>query len=324
MSADRVGGLPLGPLGCGTANLGNLYGAMTDDEAEQLLEAAWDCGIRYFDTAPHYGLGLSERRLGAFLATRPREEFVVSTKVGRLLRPSPGTADRLDEANHFAVPAAWERVWNFSRDGIRRSLEESLGRLGLDRVDVLYLHDPEEHDLEGALATGVPAVAELRDEGAVAAVGVGSKSVPALAAAARTGALDLLMVAGRLTLLEQPALEAVVPECRARGIGIVAAAVFNSGLLASARPPVESRYEYADAPADVVARARALAAECARRGVELPAAALQYPLRVPTVRSVVAGAASAAQVRENAARAAAPIPDELWHALGSAGLVAAA
>jgi D-threo-aldose 1-dehydrogenase len=322
MSGEPAPGVPPGPLGCGTADLGNLYQPMTDEHAWQVLEAAWDCGIRYFDTAPHYGLGLSERRLGAFLATRPRDEFVLSTKVGRLLRPSPGTADRLDDAHRFAVPAAWERVWDFSRDGIRRSLAESLERMGLDRVDVLYLHDPEEHDLGPALATGIPAVAELRDEGAVRAVGVGSKSVAALTAAARSGALDLVMVAGRLTLLEQPALDELVPECAARGVGIVAAAVFNSGLLASSRPGAIARYEYADAPAEVLDRAEALAAECAHHGVELPAAALQYPLRVPAVRSVVVGAASAAQVRENAARMAAPVPGELWRALATAGLVA--
>ena len=323
MSSGRGAELPLGPLGYGAANLGNLYQAMTDDEAWQVLEAAWDAGIRYFDTAPHYGLGLSERRLGAFLSTKRREEYVVSTKVGRLLRPSPATADRLDEANLFAVPARWERVWDFSRDGIRRSVEESLERMGLDAVDVLYLHDPEEYDLARALSSGIPAVAELRDEGAVTAVGVGSKSAEVLAAAARSGELDLLMVAGRLTLLEQPAMEEVVPECRTRGIGIVAAAVFNSGVLASPRPGAGGRYEYGEAPPEVVARVRALADVCSRYGVELPAAALQYPLREPVVRSVVVGGATPGQVRENVARMSAPLPEELWSALLDDGLVRA-
>jgi D-threo-aldose 1-dehydrogenase len=207
-----AGKMPPGPLGFGGANVGNLWSAMSDDEAWALLEAAWDGGIRYFDTAPHYGLGLSERRLGAFLATKPREEFVLSTKVGRLLRPSPSTAHLLDDANNFVVPADLRRVWDFSRDGVRRSVEESLQRLGLDAVDVLYLHDPEEFGLDAALASGIPAAVELREEGAVTAVGVGSKSTAALAAAVRTGALDLLMVAGRLTLLEQPACEEFVPE----------------------------------------------------------------------------------------------------------------
>lgn len=323
-AAARPGAaLRLGPLGLGAANLGNLYHAMTDDEAWQLLETAWECGIRYFDTAPHYGLGLSERRLGAFLRTKPRAEFVVSTKVGRLLRPSPETADRLDDAHLFAVPADLRRVWDFSRDGIRRSLAESLDRLGLDRVDVVYLHDPEEYDLGRVLETGVPAVAELRDEGAVTAVGLGSKSTEALAAGARSGALDLLMVAGRLTLLEQPALDEVVPECRERGIGVVAAAVFNSGLLSTPQPGARARYEYDDAPPPVLAKARALDSACARHGTELPAAALQFPLREETVRAVVVGAASPAQVRENVTRMRAHVPEELWAELVRDRLVAA-
>lgn len=323
MHCGRLKGLRLGQLGYGAANLGNLYQAMTDEEAWQVLEAAWECGIRYFDTAPHYGLGLSERRLGAFLATKPRHEYVVSTKVGRLLRRSPATANQLDEANLFAVPADHERVWDFSRDGIRRSVEDSLRRLTLDAVDILYLHDPEEYDLGSALATGIPAVAELRNEGAVTAVGVGSKAADVLAVAARSGALDLLMVAGRLTLLEQAAFDDVVPECRARGIGIVAAAVFNSGLLASPQPGDRARYEYGQVPSTVLAKARALDDVCARHGVELPAAALQYPLREPVVRSVVVGAASPAQVRENAARIRVAVPEELWTALVGDGLVRA-
>lgn len=318
-----AGRVPPGPLGYGAANLGNLYSPMTDDEAWQVLEAAWDCGIRYFDTAPHYGLGLSERRLGAFLATKPREEFVLSTKVGRLLRPSPATADRLDEANLFAVPAALERVWDFSCEGIRRSVEESLDRLGLDRVDVLYLHDPEEYDLQRALESGIPAVAGLREEGVVTAVGVGSKSTEALTAAARWGALDLLMVAGRLTLLEQPALDDVLPACRAAGTGVVAAAVFNSGLLSSPGPDGRGRYEYDRVPPEVLDRARELDEACARHGVELPAAALQYPLREPLVRAVVVGAASPGQVRQNVARVRAPVPDALWAELRDEGLVRA-
>ncbi len=193
----------LGRLGYGAADLGNLYRAMSDDDARAVLEAAWESGVRYFDTAPHYGLGLSERRLGSFLATKPREQVVVSTKAGRLLRPSPETADRQDDAHGFAVPASLRRVWDFSAAGIRASLEESLEGLGLSRVDILYLHDPDEHDLAADLATAVPALAALRDEGLVDAIGIGSKSTEALLAGVRTEALDLAMVAGRYTLLEQ-------------------------------------------------------------------------------------------------------------------------
>jgi D-threo-aldose 1-dehydrogenase len=301
----------VGELGHGAANVGNLYRPMSDEEAWAVLDAAWECGIRYFDTAPHYGLGLSERRLGAFLAGKPRGEYTVSTKAGRLLRPSPETADRLDDENQFAVPASLRRVWDFSAPGIRASLEKSLERLGLDRVDVLYLHDPDEHDLATDLDSGVPALVALRDEGLVREIGIGSKSTEALVAAVRTGALDLAMVAGRYTLLEQAG--SLVAACRENGVGIVAAAVYNSGLLAT--PDPGGRYEYGAVPADVLARAERLAEICERHGVTLPEAALQFPLREPAVRSVVVGAATPEQVRENARRLAVEIPEALWDEL---------
>jgi len=311
----------LGRLGYGAANLGNLYRAMTDEDAWAVLEAAWESGIRYFDTAPHYGLGLSERRLGSFLATKPRAAYAVSTKVGRLLRPSPETADQLDDANQFAVPASLRRVWDFSADGIRASHEESLERLGLSAVDVLYLHDPEEHDLAADLATGLPALTALRDEGLVTAIGIGSKSTEALFAAVRSGALDLTMVAGRYTLLEQPALDELIPACRASGVGVVAAAVFNSGLLATPRPQGGARYEYGVVPAKLLERARRIEDVCVRYGVELPQAALQFPLREPAVRCVVVGGATPAHVRQNAQRMRADVPEALWHELAAEGLV---
>lgn len=311
----------LGPLGYGAANVGNLYRAMSEDEAWSVLDAAWESGVRYFDTAPHYGLGLSERRLGAYLATKPRADFVVSTKVGRLLRPSPATAGTMDLAHQFVVPAALRREWDFSAAGVRASLTESLERLGLDRVDVLYLHDPEEFDLRPALAAGVPALVALREEGLVDAVGVGSKSVPALLAAVRTDALDLLMVAGRLTLVEQPVVDDVLPACRERGVGVVAAAVYNSGLLASPAPDDRARYEYGEVPRDVLERARRIEAVCRDFDVALPVAALQYPLTEPGVRSVVVGGASPDHVVENSRRMRAPVPPALWHRLIEEGLV---
>ena len=319
--ARTAADLRLGSLGYGAANVGNLYRAMTDEQAWAVLDAAWEVGIRHFDTAPHYGLGLSERRLGAFLVTKPRSDFVLSTKVGRLLRPSPETAERLDDANGFAVPAALRRVWDFTENGIRNSLQESLERMGLAAVDVLYLHDPEEDDLRPALDSGVAALVTLRDEGLVTAIGVGSKSTDALLAAVRTGVLDLLMVAGRYTLVEQPALEELIPECRAAGVGIVAAGVFNSGLLSSSRPSDGSRYEYADVPADVLERARRIEDVCAAYGVALPVAALQFPLREQVVRCVVVGAAQPRHVRENAERVRAVVPPELWVRLVSEGLI---
>jgi D-threo-aldose 1-dehydrogenase len=312
----------LGKLGFGGANLGNLFTAMSDEEATALLEAAWDAGIRYFDTAPHYGLGLAERRLGAFLATKPRDEFVVSTKVGRRLVPSPETSDELDDEGGFVVPADVRRVWDPSAGGVRRSHDESLERLGLDRVDVLFLHDPDEYDdMEASVASAVPGLVALREEGLVRAVGIGSKSVPAHLAGVRTGDLDLLMVAGRYTLLEQPAAPELIPECRERGIGIVVAGAFNSGLLATSTPGPGARYEYGDAPAEVVEKAQRLAMVCGKHAVELPAAALQFPLREPVVRSVVLGATEPEHVRQNVRRVAEKLPDRLWEELAEEGFL---
>jgi D-threo-aldose 1-dehydrogenase len=310
-----------GRLGYGAANLGNLYRELSDERVQQILDTAWAAGIRYFDTAPHYGLGLSERRLGEFLRTKPREQYVLSTKVGRLIRPNPEGAGTLDTDNDFAVPADRKRVWDFSADGIRRSLDESLGRLGLDRVDVLYLHDPERHDLERGLGEALPTLAALRDEGLVTAVGVGSMSTGALRDAARTGIADLLMVAGRYTLAEQPVRPDVLDACAANGVRIVNASVFNSGLLATNDPGASSRYEYGDVPPDVLARVRSIAAVAREFDVELPAAALQYTLRDPLVATVVVGSSTAEQLQQNVDRLAAAIPSGFWQRLASDGLI---
>jgi D-threo-aldose 1-dehydrogenase len=314
--------LELGRLGYGAANVGNLYREVSDDDAHAILTAAWDSGIRYFDTAPHYGLGLSERRLGAFLATKPRDEYVLSTKVGRLLRPHPEGAGTLDTEHDFMVPADLERVWDFSADGIRRSLEESLERLGLDAVDIVYLHDPERFDLRRGLDEGLPAAAALRDEGLVSAIGVGSMVTDALLEAARSGVVDLLMVAGRFTLVDQSVFADVLPACREHGVGVVAAAVFNSGLLASDAPASDARFDYAPASPELIARARRIAEICTDFDVPLPAAALQYPLQDDTVSSVVVGGARPDQVRQNAERIALDVPVELWQRLRDEGLIA--
>jgi D-threo-aldose 1-dehydrogenase len=316
-AADR---LALGRLGYGSAAVGNLYRAVDDESARELLDAAWDAGIRYYDTAPHYGLGLSERRLGAMLRRRPREEFVVSTKVGRLLVPDPDGATRRDD-DLFEVPADHRRVWDFSEDGIRRSLEESLVRLGLDRVDVLYLHDVERSgDADQAVDSGVAALARMRDEGLVRAIGIGTKDLGAIERAVRTGALDLVMLPGRYTLLEAPAKD-VVALCQERGVGIVNVAVFNSGLLATSEPGEDSRYEYQKVPGDKLQRARDLARACREFGVELPTAALQFSARHPAVVSVAVGADTPEQIRQNAERMRSPVPEELWQVLADRGLL---
>ncbi|WP_442575395.1 aldo/keto reductase [Microbacterium sp. F51-2R] len=307
------------PLGYGGASVGNLHREVSDDRAARVLETAWECGIRYFDTAPHYGLGLSERRLGEFLRTRPRDQYVISTKAGRLLIPNPAFAGGTDLRNGFAVPDDRMRLFDPSPSGIRRSLEESLQRLGLDRVDILLLHDPDVYDLERGLREGLPSLVALREEGLVSRVGVGVNDAAVAASALREADIDVVMIAGRYTLLEQPAAEDLLPLASSRGTRIVAAAPFNSGLLSRAH--VGDRYNYADAPAELVARARAIADLCEQFGVDLPTAALHFPLRHPAVDSVVVGTDDPHAVRENARRLAAPVPDALWEALASEGFI---
>jgi D-threo-aldose 1-dehydrogenase len=311
------------PLGYGAASIGNLYRAVGDEQAESALEAAWSGGIRYYDTAPHYGLGLSERRLGAFLRQKPRDEFVVSTKVGRLLEPNPAYAGGRDLAHQFDVPDDLVRRFDPSEAGIRRSLEESLERLGLDRVDILYLHDPDVYDLDWGLRDGLPALARLRDEGVVGQIGIGVNDAATAARAVREGDLDLVMIAGRYTLLEQPALHELFPACRERGTRVVAAAVYNSGLLATSSPAPTATYNYETAPLEIIERAREIAGVCAEFGVELPTAALHYPLRDPVVTAIVVGTAAPDAVRQNIDRLAADVPAELWTALADRGLVPA-
>ena len=205
---------PVSRLGLGTATLGNLHRRMCGERARAVLATAWTCGVRHFDTAPHYGLGLAERRLGSFL--HGRQGFTVSTKVGRLLRPDPDWAGGLDPEG-FAVPAAMRRAWDVSAEGLRRSLEESLARTGLDRVDVAYVHDPERSGSDLTPDQVVTGLVRLRDEGLVGEVGVASMSTRALANYTATGALDVVMVAGRHTLLDQSAAAEVFPHCRRHG-----------------------------------------------------------------------------------------------------------
>ena len=311
----------LGPLGYGAASIGNLYREVSDEQSDAALEAAWQGGIRYFDTAPHYGLGLSERRLGSFLRSRPREEYVISTKVGRVLEPNPNFTGGDDLAADFAVPDTTVRRFDPSESGVRRSIEESLERLGLDRIDIAYLHDPDVYDLDRGVAEGLPALAKLRDEGVVGAIGIGTNSADAAARAVREGDLDLVMIAGRYTLLEQPALDELLPLCEERGVGVVVAAVFNSGLLATDTPDERARYNYGPVPDEVLSHARRLADACRAAGVSLPEAAMQYPLQHPAVRSVVAGSARADDIRQNIARVHASVPAGFWDGLRSAGLI---
>ncbi|TMC40575.1 MAG: aldo/keto reductase [Chloroflexi bacterium] len=307
--ADRA---PLGKtslrvtrLGLGTAPLGGLFKAVADDEAQRVVEAAWQAGIRFFDTAPLYGHGLAERRLGEVLRTKPRNEFVLATKVGRLLRedapPDPSQS-------YKGVPAV-NPVFDFSYDGVMRSVEESLTRLGLDRVDVLHIHDPDDH-FDEALTGAYRALDRLRKEGSIKAVGAGMNQAEMPARFAREADFDCFLLAGRYTLLDRTGALELLPLCEERGIAIIAGGVFNSGILANPGPG--ATFDYRAAPADLVRQAERLHATCERHGVELKAAAIQFPLRHPAVASVLTGCRSVAEVEENVRMFQVPIPGALW------------
>jgi D-threo-aldose 1-dehydrogenase len=310
------GGVRVSALSLGTAPLGNLFAPVADSDAEATVLAALGDGLAYLDTAPHYGLGLAERRLGRVLAGLPRDSFVVSTKVGRLLRPlAPGeTAD----PEGFAGAPPGKRVRDYSREGVRRSLEESLERLGLDRVDIVLVHDPDDYERE-AYEQAFPALAELRDQGAVGAIGAGMNQAEMLTRFVRDLDLDMVLVAGRYSLLDQTALAELLPTCAARGTAVVVGGVFNSGLLADPRPG--ATFDYAPAAPGLVARAVRLAGVCAGHGVPLRAAALAFPFGHPAVTSVLVGARSAGEVQDAVAMFGRPVPGDLWAELVATGLL---
>jgi D-threo-aldose 1-dehydrogenase len=309
------------PLGLGAAPLGNLFSPVSDEDAAAAVDAAWECGIRSFDTAPLYGYGDSERRLGAALAGRPRDEYVVSTKVGRLIRDgAPASPEQLQEGGEHFYKVAGGRnpVFDFSYDGVMRSVEESLERLGLDRVDLLHVHDPDDHYREAA-AGAYLALDRLRSQQVVRAIGVGMNQSEMLARFAEVADFDYFLVAGRYTLLDQSAEQLLFPVCAERGTGVVAAGVFNSGILADPRPG--ATYDYVPAPPEVLDRARRLAEVCGDHGVPLAAAAMQFPARHEVVSSVLVGARTAAEVRLNAELYELSVPPALWAELEELGLV---
>lgn len=309
-------------LGFGAAAIAGLFSHVGEDEAAAAVEAAWGAGIRYFDTAPHYGLGLSEHRLGAVLRTKPRDTYTVSTKAGRLLVPCEDggrEGDFGDDLAHgFAVPATHRRRWDFSADGVRRSLEESLTRLGLDRVDLVLLHDPDDHE-EQAFREAYPALEELRSQGVVGAIGAGMNQSRMLTRFLEDTDVDAVLCAGRYTLLEQTALEELLPAAAARGKSVIVGGVFNSGLLADPKPG--ATYDYTAAPKSLVSRALHMQAVAEEHGVPLRAAALRFPFGHPAVASLLVGARSAAQVHDAAAQVDRAIPDGMWEALRSEGLL---
>jgi len=296
-------------LSFGGAAIGNLFAKVSDDDAAAAIDAAWDGGIRTFDTAPHYGLGLSERRLGAALRHRPRDEYVLCTKVGRLLEPA-GSASRDDEG--FDVPASHVRRFDFSADGVRRSLEASMGRLGLDRVDIALIHDPDDHG-EQAFREAYPALEKLRAEGMVRAIGAGMNQAAMLARFVAETDVDVVLVAGRYTLIDSRAADALLPAALRRGVAVIAGGVFNSGLLAA--PVAGATYDYQTAPAELISQARRLEEICAGFGVPLRAAAARFPLSYPAIASVLIGARSAAEITDAVRLRSLDIPAALWDAL---------
>jgi D-threo-aldose 1-dehydrogenase len=301
-------------LGFGAAPIGNLFTAVGDADAAATVDAAWSAGIRFFDTAPLYGHGLSERRLGTALRAHSRDELVVATKVGRLLVPDSGPPPE----DGFVATPPLRPVFDFSHDATLRSLDASLERLGTGRVDVLHVHDPDHH-ADDALRGAFPALRRLRDQGVVRAIGAGMNQSALLARFVREAEIDCVLLAGRYTLLDQSALAGLLPLCAERGVSVIAGGVFNSGLLADPSP--RATYDYHPAPPALVERARRLAEICARHGVDLKAAALRFPLAHPAVACVLTGARSAAEVEQNARLFATPIPLALWDDLRSAGML---
>ncbi len=294
-------GLQVMPLGLGTAPLGNLYAPVPDARARDTVRVALDAGLRFFDTAPLYGAGLAERRLGAALAAVPRDRYVLSTKVGRL------------------VDAAGRIVPAYSREGVLRSIEASLGRLGVERLDVVHIHDPDDHFRE-AVEDMFPVLSDLRAQGVIGAIGAGMNQWQMLWEFAQNAEFDCFLLAGRYTLLEQTAVD-FLAHCQERGIGILIGGAFNSGILATGPVP-GAKYNYSDAPEEVLARARWLQAICDRHGVPLRTAALRFCLAHPAVTAVVAGAAHPVELADHVAALEAEIPAELWADLRREGLLA--
>jgi D-threo-aldose 1-dehydrogenase len=313
-------GLTVTRVGLGTAALGGLYEVVADEAARATIDRAWELGLRFFDTAPLYGHGLSEERLGAALACRPRGDFVLATKVGRLLRAGapPDDTQLSGGLKRWPGVSPVNPVFDFSYDGVLRSVEESLERLGLGRIDVLHIHNPDEH-YEQARRGAYRALDRLRLDGTIDAVGAGMNQVELLVRFARDADFDCFLLAGRYTLLDQSALAELLPLCQERGIAVILGGLFNSGILADPRPGIT--YDYSLAPPELLERARRIDAVCERHGVPLKAAALQFPLAHPAVTSVLLGARSVAELEENLALLRLELPVELWHELRAERLV---
>ena len=326
-----TGGLTFTELGFGTAPIGNLYRAVSDGDAAAILDLSWASGIRYYDTAPLYGLGLSETRLNAMLRGKERDGYVLSTKVGRLLSvTAPDERDGFGK--WFEVPARRE-IYDYTYDGVLRSIEVSLERLGVDRVDILYGHDLDlfnhgtQDILDGKLREfldgGHRALVELRDQGVISAFGVGVNEWQPAHWLVENGDPDIILLAGRYTLLEQESLESFLPLCVERGVGIVIGGPYNSGILATG-PSKGAFYNYDPATAEIIDRVRRIESVCNRHGVRMVDAAFQFPLCHPAVVSIVPGGQTVAEMTSNLEAAASDIPADLWAELKAEGLMSEA
>ncbi len=320
--------IPFTELGFGAAPLGNLYSAISETAAQATLSAAWNHGLRYFDTAPLYGLGLSETRLNHFLRDKKRDSYVLSTKVGRILEVCP-PEQRTGIGKFFNTPNRRE-VFDYSYDGVMRSLEFSLERLGIDRIDIVYAHDcdvfthgtaakRDEH-VKNFMAGGYKALVKLRDQKVINAIGAGVNEWQVCETLAKAGDFDLFLLAGRYTLLEQEALNSFLPLCQERGIGIVLGGPYNSGILATG-PKKGAFYNYDPAPKAILERVGKIEAICKSHKVKLVEAALRFPLLHPSVVSVIPGAVSPQQVALNVKTLKAKLSKALWKDLKAAGLM---
>jgi D-threo-aldose 1-dehydrogenase len=301
-------------LGLGTAPLGNMFRCVEEADARETVNRAWNLGLRFFDTAPLYGHGLAEHRLGGALRGRSRDDYIVATKVGRLLRANRGPVP----PSIFVDTPPVHPVFDFSARATQRSLEESLDRLGLERVDILHVHDPDDHAAQ-ALAGAFPALRQLRAEGRIRALGAGMNQSALLARFVREADVDCVLLAGRYSLLDQSGLDELLPLCVERGVAVIAGGVFNSGLLAAPAPG--ATFDYQPAKPELVARAQRALSICQDHDVPLRAAALQFPLAHPAVTTVLTGARSAAEIEESAALFAQRIPSALWDRLRSEGFI---
>jgi D-threo-aldose 1-dehydrogenase len=314
---------PPGPLGCGGAPLGNLFARVDEDEAQAVLELAWNNDVRHFDTAPFYGFGLSEHRFGQALRNRPRDSFMLSTKVGRILEPAPNAA-LAEERFSFVGGLPFEVHFDYSADAARRSIEDSLQRLGLARIDVVYIHDVGEDThgpdwearFEEAMKGAAPALTRLREEGVIRAWGLGVNRVEPCLRALERADPDVFLAAGRYTLLDTASLDTLLPRCGERDVSIVVGGPYNSGLLTGG-----NTYDYVQAPPALIARRDAMAALCQRHGVDLRAAALQFCTAHPAVAAAIPGARTVAEMRQNVALMTQPIPQALWTELKREGLI---